>query len=69
MYGALDDSEMVFSLPYEKMEEILEALKVAYSSKEGRRKYPAGRFLIHQGPNPAGYDELLESLGKDVDPR
>ena len=69
IYGALDDSEMVFSLPYEKMEEILEALKVAYSSKEGRRRYPAGRFLIHQGPNPAGYDELLESLRKDVAPR
>ena len=68
-YGALENSEMIFSLPYEKMEEILKALKVAYYSKEGRRRYPAERFLIHQAPNTERYERLLESFRKDVGPQ
>jgi len=67
-YGALDESEMVFSLPFEKMEEILEALKIGYYAKEGRKKYPTGRFLMHQGPNSEQYENLLESLRKDGRP-
>ena len=55
---------MVFSLPYGKMEEILEALKIAYYSKEGRITYPAERFLFHQAPVAERYQRLLESLRK-----
>lgn len=64
-FGALDDSEMIFSMPYGKMEEILEALKTAYNGKEGRRRYPADRFSIHQAPVSGRYEKLLESLRKD----
>lgn len=64
-YGALDESEMVFSLPFEKMEEILEALKISYYAKEGRKRYPTERFLIHQGPISKQYEMLLDSLRKD----
>jgi uncharacterized protein (DUF169 family) len=63
-YGALDDSEMVFSLPYGKMGEILDSLKTAYNAKEGRIKYPAERFLFHQGPVSERYQKLLDSLRK-----
>lgn len=63
-YGALDNSEMVFSLPYEKVETILDSLKIAYNAKEGRIRYPAEKFLFHQGPVSERYQKLLESLRK-----
>ena len=64
-FGVIEDSEMVFSMPYEKMDEILEALKIAYHSPE-HRKYPVERFLIHQGPNSERYARLIASLRKDA---
>ena len=64
-YGAVEDSEMVFSIPYRKMEEILASLKVAYDSKE-RRKYPVARFLTYQGPNSERYEKLITSLRRDA---
>jgi uncharacterized protein (DUF169 family) len=64
-YGAVEDSEMVFSIPYKKMGEVLAALKVAYDSRE-RRRYPVERFLIHQGPNSERYTRLLASLRRDA---
>ncbi len=69
-FGALDDSEMIFSLPYEKTEEILNSLKKAYYSRE-HRKYPVERYLIHQGPNSERYAKLMASLRKDegLEPR
>lgn len=63
-YGTLENSEMIFSLPYEKMDEILEGLEAAYNAKE--RRYPAQRFLIHQGPNSERYETLLKALRKDA---
>ena len=65
MHGAVEDSEMVFSLPYRKMDEILQSLDTAYHSK-GHRKYPVERYLIHQGPNSEQYGRLLASLRKDA---
>jgi len=62
-FGAIDDSEMIFSLPYEKTQEILKALKRAYYSKE-HRKYPVEKYLIHQGPNSERYAKLMASLRK-----
>jgi uncharacterized protein (DUF169 family) len=64
-YGALDDSEMVFSIPYQKMEEILSALKIANESRE-IRKYPVERFLIHQAPMSERYTKLLASLRSEA---
>ena len=63
-YGTLENSEMIFSLPYEKMEEVLEGLEAACNAKE--RRYPAQKFLIHQGPNSERYETLLKSLRKNA---
>jgi len=64
-YGVVEDAEMVFSIPYKKMGEVLTALGITYHSKE-RRKYPVERFLIHQGPNSERYTKLLASLRRDA---
>lgn len=64
-YSSLDDSEMVFAIPYKKIGEILQGLEVAYYSKD-RRRYPTQRYMIHEAPMPERYAKLLASLKKDA---
>ena len=64
-YSALDDSEMVFAIPYKKIEEILKGLEAAYYSQE-KRRYPVTPFMIHQAPMSERYAKLLNSLKKDA---
>jgi len=64
-FGAIQDNDMTFSMPYGKMEEVLESLKIACNSSE-HRGYPVERFLIHQAPMSERYTKLLASLQKDA---
>ncbi|HWP46304.1 MAG TPA: DUF169 domain-containing protein [Candidatus Limnocylindrales bacterium] len=56
-FAQTQDHEMAFTIPYNKLETVLEGLRATH--KAGIR-YPATPFLNYQGKFPPKYDRLLQ---------
>lgn len=60
VFGGAQDHEMIFSMPYRKVQEIMEGLKHTHDS--GFWRYPIPSFLAYQAQLPPHEAELLDYL-------
>ena len=62
MFGLTSDDEMVFTIPYEKADEIVEGLQATY--KNGIR-YPIPVFMRQEVKLPDQYNQLMDLLKRE----
>jgi len=67
MFGLTSDDEMVFTIPHDKADEIVEGLQATH--KNGIR-YPIPVFMRHEVKLPEQYNQLMDMLkGEQAQPR
>uniref|UniRef100_A0A7C3UKR7 DUF169 domain-containing protein n=1 Tax=Geoglobus ahangari TaxID=113653 RepID=A0A7C3UKR7_9EURY len=60
VFAALDENELIFAMPYEWLDKILEGLENA--GKEANISYPVQRFLLFTPRYPKNYREIAEKF-------